>query len=113
MQVLCTNAFVSTGRFFIPVTYPAFKPAGAFGSVERTGEKEDAGVVNRMYVCGKKYNMFKDEAMIQRAKDIYKMRMEGMKFKEIGSKYNISASRAQQVFGTTDHMIKRGRMPGV
>ena len=42
--------------------------------------------------------MFKDEAMLKRAKDIYKMRTEGEKFKEIGSKYGISAARANQVF---------------
>jgi len=40
--------------------------------------------------------MFKEETMIQRGKEIYQLRMEGKKFKEIGSKYGISAARARQ-----------------
>lgn len=55
--------------------------------------------------------MFKDETMIQRAKEIYKMRMEGKPFKEIGSKYGISSQRAGHVFRLTEHLIKKGKMP--
>ena len=55
--------------------------------------------------------MFKDEARLERAKDIYKMRMEGKKFKEIGSKYSISAARANQVFRTIEYLVKKGKVP--
>jgi len=55
--------------------------------------------------------MFKDETMIHRAKEIYKMRMEGKQFKEIGSKYGISSARARQVFKTIEYLINKGKEP--
>lgn len=55
--------------------------------------------------------MLKDEAMLQRAKEIYQMRMEGKQFKEIGSKYGISSARARQVFVRINCMVQKGMIP--
>jgi hypothetical protein len=53
--------------------------------------------------------MFTDEAIIQRAKDIYQMRKKGKMFKEIGGKFNILEQRANQVFRKKPTWLREGK----